>query len=437
MLNELRAKCHSLGSRCSGAAIIVRMQKLGSMKHARMNRLWTRMFVPLLAVVAILWTLIPWAQPWREARSDPAIDVELPAISLVQNGTAPVIVAQGKILPRGGIVEISAPPGDVIQQVLVEVGQHIEPGEKLLVMASESARERQIEALQAALEAGRFGQQQAVAAAQQQVEAARLELKRLAAARQGLDRRRELIDLAQKQLETAQLALNKLERIARDESLKGFVDETELLRQRMAVQEAERELLEKRIALEEAEQQVRWGNEAAELQLRGAEQALAAAQKGFDVQRLETELQAAQAQFEASLVRSPLDGVVLAVDVQAGEAGTGMPALACADVDQLICQAEVNVIDAGLVQPGARVEIQSPAFAGRVLHGTVRTRHPLVGTPLLKPLNPLARTDFRAVKVDIDIDREDCPPASQWLQLQVEVTIARGAPGPAETGSSM
>ena len=150
---------------------------------------------------------------------------------------------------------------------------------------------------------------------------------------------------------------------------------------------------------------------------------------------MEKELEAARAQFEAALVRSPLDGVVLAVDVQAGEAGAGMPAIACANVERLICEAEVNVIDAGQVEPGAAVEIHSPAFGDRVLRGTVSTRHPLVGTPLLKPLNPLARTDFRAVKVDIEIDQQDCQAARTWLQLQVEVLISRPrrSAGSAET----
>ena len=80
-------------------------------------------------------------------------------------------------------------------------------------------------------------------------------------------------------------------------------------------------------------------------------------------------------------------------------------------------------MDAALVQAGQSAIIRSKAFP-QPLAGKVLRKSPLVGRPQLRPLDPLARVDYRAVTALIQLDRESTETARQWLQLQVEVEIA-------------
>jgi hypothetical protein len=93
------------------------------------------------------------------------------------------------------------------------------------------------------------------------------------------------------------------------------------------------------------------------------------------------------------------------------------------NLEKLVCEAEINEMDAALVQPGQSATISSRAFGEQTLKGTVQHKYRLVGRPQLKPLDPLARVDFRTVTATIVLDEQSVAMAREWLQLQVEITI--------------
>jgi hypothetical protein len=119
---------------------------------------------------------------------------------------------------------------------------------------------------------------------------------------------------------------------------------------------------------------------------------------------------------------APRAGVVLAINAAEGESILHQPLIEMADDSELVCEVEVNELDAPRVAVGQTAEIRSRAFANP-LHGAVAQKYQLVGRPQLRPLDPLARADYRAVTAVIELDQESIARARDWLQLQVDVEI--------------
>ena len=80
-------------------------------------------------------------------------------------------------------------------------------------------------------------------------------------------------------------------------------------------------------------------------------------------------------------------------------------------------------MDAARVQVGDAATVTSRAFGEASLQGRVSEKFVLVGRPQLKPLNPLARVDYRSVTANVELDAASVARARDWLQLQVEVVI--------------
>ncbi len=88
----------------------------------------------------------------------------------------------------------------------------------------------------------------------------------------------------------------------------------------------------------------------------------------------------------------------------------------------MVCQVEIYQTDAPLVEVGQAAVLNSDAFK-TPLRGKVARIDRLVGYPQLRATDPLAKTDYRTLPVQVEIDPQDAPVAAHWVQLQVEVTI--------------
>ena len=96
----------------------------------------------------------------------------------------------------------------------------------------------------------------------------------------------------------------------------------------------------------------------------------------------------AQAQLEHSVIRSPIDGVVVQRYAEVGElvsAGFGGGAqaalMAVADVSSLIVEIDVPNADLPRVHPAQHVRVESDALAGQVFAGRVRWIEPAGQSP--------------------------------------------------------
>ena len=346
-----------------------------------------------------------------------------PPLTIVSAENTRKVIAQGQLLPTSGIIQLFAQPGDPVQEIHVAIGERVEAGQTLAVMRSGAVRDAQRATLrQQQLEAERT-QAAAIAAAESQVKSAKLNLEHVEARQQSVQHQSELLQLAERQVAAAEAVLKQLEQISSDPRTSEFVGQLEVDRQRLAVGESQLSLEEQRQSHRHAVQELEWGRRAAEAELEAAMSQLKSAEDSSAVKIIELQVFALEIEAAASEIVAPEAGVILAVNATKGEANMQTPLIEMANTEQLICEVEVNEMDAALVEVGQSAIIRSKAFP-QPLSGKVLRKSPLVGRPQLRPLDPLARVDYRAVTAIIQLDPESSETARQWLQLQVEVEIA-------------
>ncbi|MFN7552832.1 MAG: HlyD family secretion protein, partial [Pseudomonadota bacterium] len=152
---------------------------------------------------------------------------------------------------------------------------------------------------------------------------------------------------------------------------------------------------------------------AREEDLRVAEAAVAAAQ---------AELDRAQALYEKTLIRSPVDGVVLKRDLREGEtvvALSPLPLARIGDLSRRYVRADVDELDVGRVREGMRATVASDAFPGREFGGEVVHVAGRMGRRSVVTDRPAERVDARVLEVLLRLD----PEADLPVGLRVDVRI--------------
>ncbi len=332
------------------------------------------------------------------------------------------VVAQGLILPEGGIIQLAAAPGDIVAAVHVKPGQMVTAGTRLLTLRSEEVLTTQREALELRYQQATSGRERAIAAAKLQLAAAELQLERAKAARQSMVDSAVLLDVAEQQVAAGKEMTAKLKRIAANDVTREFVGQLEVEQQELKVGEAQLSQMtradEHRRALSDAEFAIR----AAQVDVQNAKLAVGAAQANQSLAVIEKEMDALAQKVAAAQVESPTGGKILSVRVSPGEATSAFPLVEMADISQLVCEVEINEQDAGLVEVGQKATLTSRAFA-EPMTGQVEQKYALVGKPQLRQLDPLARVDYRTVTAVIKLDPASSERAKEWLQLQVKAEI--------------
>lgn len=360
-----------------------------------------------------------WIQAEGAASSDPPSLETLPGSMTVQR-----IVAQGRLLPRGGLVNVLVPPGQRVDRILVAEKDRVVAGQselltlhsqQLLGMQAEMAAARKAE-VAVELEKARQGAGMLVREAESAVASARLALDQA--------RSPNRLKIAESELAAARLELAGYESLSRDPLTSTLVSRQQLALQAMKVDSLT-------LQLEDARQQQQRALEIAELNLSqaagGLEDARAAA---ASAERMERESRSprlaeeiALEQLQQARILAPADGTVLRVMLQPGETVTQLPVMQIGDIDRMECIAEVSEVFAARVRPGQTVTIRSPALE-KPLGGEVISVGTVVGSATLPEPNPLALVDRRTVEVRIALDDDSNPAARQFVNLQVAVEIA-------------
>ncbi|MEM7473664.1 MAG: efflux RND transporter periplasmic adaptor subunit [Planctomycetota bacterium] len=331
------------------------------------------------------------------------------------------VIAQGQILPKAGIVRLSAAPGDIVEEVDATVGADVDKGKELVVMRSAALRVKQIRALEVQKKAAEQEAKQKIAQASQQVRIAHAKLENVKSMKASLPRKAELLEIASKQLKAAEKVLEKLVDISKSKLTKEFVGGLEIDRQKMAVQDAELKYRQQKEVYDQAKDDVTLAMKAATIELEVAEELKASAEAFSPADVLDAQIATLRQEMIAAKILAPFQGRILSVNARPGEAGVPqIPLIEMADLSTMVVEVEINDRDAARVKKGQKAEVKSRAFEGR-LPGKVAHVYAMVGKPQLKPLDPLARKDYRAKIAVIELDSPS--KARDWLQLQVEVTI--------------
>ncbi len=268
-------------------------------------------------------------------RRPPAFD---PArLVKVEKGTLVVsVVATGKIEPVAK-VEIKSKANGIIERLLVDVGDLVEPGQVLaeLDRANLEARLREAQANLQAAEAAKLG-------AEAQLEKTRVEA-------EGPD------------VEFARRAYERARRLHDD----GLAAPSVLDEARTQYEVAENRRRAAQVALGVARAKV-------------AEAAALVAQARAAVERAQEELRNAT-------IRAPIRGTVLTRDVEVGSAVSSILNLGAnatlvmtiGDIDEVFVRGKVDEADVGRVRPGMPARITVESFRDRTFEGTVRRIAPI------------------------------------------------------------
>lgn len=379
-------------------------------------------WVVLIAVTAFAGgALTAWWQ-FGQDRPDPVVP------DLIQNQALERVVAQARLQPRGGTLNVIGPPGSRLTELFVHEGTEVTGGQtELAQLTGQAVLEKQVELTSARRQDAELELEQRQSQAALQVRSAELQLQ---TAELSLEQLKDQSDLAieRQKLAQQQAKLDRLARLAEDPDTRSLVSPQGLADQQLALDEA-------RVALSRAEQNLARSHEsltlavsAAEANLESARNAHQAVTRALQENRSASVAQElAEIQARESILLAPISGTVLKVFMKPGEAITNLPILQLGDLSQMECIAEVNETLVSRVQPGQRVQIRSGALS-RSLSGTVRSVSRVVGTPSIRDPNPLAMVDRRAVEVLIDLDASDWEIARNFVNLQVAVEITTDGP---------
>lgn len=290
----------------------------------------------------------------------------------------------GRLLPGGRILQVAAPSGAVIGELLVRRGQWVEQGE-ILVRLREHAR-----------------QTAAFELAEKEVAVAVSELDRVRAGEKTST------------VEAQQSAVARQEAILRQEEAQ-YQRSRQLYEKRLI---ADKDFEEAQTRRDTAHKSLLWERQhlGALREIRKEDLALAANK----VEAAESARKVAKENVELNLIRAPVFGRVLEINAFPGEAVPQRGILELGSGRDMLVEAEVYVSDIGRVRTGAPAFISSDAFPG-TLKGQVIEIVSMVTRSDVLPSDPLAFSDLRVVKVWIRLD--DSQPVAHLGNHQVSVTI--------------
>lgn len=343
-------------------------------------------------------------------------------VSLIEKVKSSQVLAQGRIQPAKGLVRVGALPGDRVEQILVKAGQTVRKRQPLIVLQSQKLRSLELETAALKLAEARSMRSVKQQEADLAIDAAVLKLQSAS----------QMFAQANSQLEFAKKSGQQLDSLGRQISVLQKLRESPLTRAAIGTMELESKRNELMKIASVSEQTLLAAQQAVEiskLQVVQSEKSLAASresQKFVDqstpIASLEKQIEILELQVEQSNVVSPLDGIVVSVNVEEGERTAQLPLFELANLSEMVCVAEVHESDVASIAIDDRVEIRSSAL-GRTLKGRVQRIDRVVGAAQMRSPNPMARSDFRSIPVWIEIDSDDIEEAAQRLQLQVDVSI--------------
>lgn len=332
------------------------------------------------------------------------------------------VLAQGRIQPAKGLIRLTAMPGDRVEQVLVQAGQKVHKLQPLIVLQSRQLRTLELEAASLRIEEARALRQVKQQEAELAIEAASLKMQ---SAMQMVIQANSQLALAKKgneQLESLGRQISSLQKL-RDSPLTSAAIGT------IELETKKNELIKFSSASEQSLLAAQQAVEISKLQLVQSEKSLDSAKESrrlvdqaTPIASLEKQIDVLKLQLEQSSIVSPLEAVVVSVNIEEGERSAQLPLFELADLSEMVCVAEVHESDVASIAIDDLAEIRSSALS-RTLKGRVVRIDRVVGAAQMRSPNPMARSDFRSIPVWIKIDANDIEIAAQRLQLQVDVSI--------------
>ena len=134
-----------------------------------------------------------------------------------------------------------------------------------------------------------------------------------------------------------------------------------------------------------------------------------------------------RAQIDKTIIRSPIDGVVLSRQRKTGEAVANLPPtviMHIGDISRLRVRADVDETDIAHVAVGQRVSVRADAFGDRRFGGTIVRLGASLGRKNFRTERPTEKVDTKVLETLIDLDADVRLPVG----LRVDVLDEGGQP---------
>lgn len=331
------------------------------------------------------------------------------------------VLAQGRLVPKSGLLNIYGPPNQIVESIPVAAGQTIERGQtELATFRLQQRLQLQAELAAAQASDARRELTEKIAVAAAQVSAAELAMA-LAELQVEQTTESDLLQIPTEQLAAARSKLTRLETLAQDPTTEPYIAANALEQQRLAITEAE-------IQLRQAEKKQAATLRAARLEQESAQLALAQArathaallQVQENPRSIDLSVALAEAAAQEARILAPLNCVVVRVLARPGEVALTMPLMQVADLRQIDCLAEVPDRLVPQLRVGQSATLRSPALP-RDLSAKVIEIGRVVGNSSLPDPNPLAIVDRRTIDVRLELAPADAAVAAEWIHLQVSI----------------
>ena len=307
------------------------------------------------------------------------------------------IGALGRIEPMSEVLHINAPSvmeTPLISELLVKVGDTVTSGQFLARLDSHRRELADVVSAGAALRLAESNLERV-----------------LAGAKAGeIVAQESLVARAKSRLELAQKRLNRAEKLASNHALSA--EDLDVARTEMEIEQ--RELHQHDATLE------------ALREIRPVDVAYANAQ----IDQAQADLERAEADLDVTMIKSPIDGVVLEINTRVGERIGEDGLLELGDTSEMDVVAEVHETDIMRVRLGQSADARLRNW-NETLHGHVIEIGRLVGRMDVLSNDPVDDTDARVVEVRIRLDKPSGKLVAGMSYARVEVTIQPTIPSPA------
>jgi HlyD family secretion protein len=378
----------------------------------------SRAVVVVVACVLVLATRYAFVA----SRASPSVD-SLQGSSSVRgagSGTAArrTVTARGRLEPESEVIGIGAAPDDRIGTIQVVEGQTVHAGDALVYLTTYDERLRERDYAASQLEDARTRLSADTAHGGSLIRESEVRIRQLEATQPiEIEAQRANVDTIQSELAQSRADLERSQSLWQDG---GLVTHQVLDHSIAEVGQNESRLRNARATLERLQRDQTLALEMAREQLRTAQTSLSSAQSLVQIRSLASNVQLAEARLARTIIRAPIDGLILKVQLHPGESVGQGPILKMGNTSRMFAVAEVYETDIGLVRVGQKARLRSDALA-RDVTGVVATIGRTIHRTTVLDVDPAADTDSRIVEVRIKLDESG--PVAALTNLQVRIDI--------------
>jgi HlyD family secretion protein len=337
----------------------------------------------------------------------------------------------GWLEPACGFVDINGIPGDRLETLLVTEDAPVTKGQSLAYLESRTLKQLQLDTLKTQVQEAVARREAEIQLAESRILTAKLGIEKVKLQESEAESLQEKIKLLEDNLAMAEKDYNRMHELRNRPQAAALSDqvvsEQEIDRQRLVVHRAKAELSAAKADARQLQATQSLAAKAAEADLKVTMASKDAAAAAVPLKSLLQKEELARVELSMTEIKSPCDGRVMKVFMRAGETVSQKPILRMANLDLMVALAEVYEVDIKRVHVAQTATIRSKAFHAPKdkdgLRGKVVQISRIVNTPELKSLNPFAKADRHVISIRIEIAKDDCPVAAQFVDMQVDVEL--------------